>query len=47
MVFTALKQYLEKLKHQGFSADLIQSHTGHETDPKTDTSIEKDTETSQ
>ena len=42
-----MQQHLEKLKHQGFSAHLSQSLTGHETDPKADTGVEKDTETSQ
>ena len=47
MGFAVLKQHLEKLEHQGFSAHLSQSLTGHEVDPKADTGIEKDTETSQ
>ena len=42
MGFAALKQHWEKLKHQGFSAHLSQSLTGHETDPKEETGIEKD-----
>ena len=47
MGFVALKQHSEKLKHQGFSAYLSQSLTGHENDLKADTSIEKHPETSQ
>ena len=47
MGFAALKQHLEKLKHQGFLGYLSQSLTGHETDPKADSGIEKDTEISQ
>ena len=42
-----MKQHSEKSKHQGFSAHLSQSLTGHETDPKADTDTEKDTERSQ
>ena len=47
MSFAALKQHLEKLKRQWFSAHWSQSLTDHETDPKADTGTEKDTETSQ
>ena len=46
MGFEALKQHLEKLKHR-FSEHLSQSLTGHGTDPKADTGIEKDTKTPQ
>ena len=38
---------LKEIKTSRISAHLNQSPTGHETDPKADTSIEKDTETSQ
>ena len=44
MGFAALKQHSEKLKHWGCSAHLNQSLTGHKTDPKAGTGIEKDTE---
>ena len=47
MGFAALKQHSKKLKHWGFSSHLIQSLMGHETEPKADTGIEKDTEKSQ